>query len=134
MLPSCRIAVVDYFRLEPQPVLVAQECCMCAARYFGRRSGCASCGGVSFVEAEAGTTGYLRTFTVVYRAPPGVTVPFVSAVVELDGGGAVQANLVEIDPDPSGIELGMPVHLVTFSLGEDGAGTEAVAFAFAPGR
>ena len=66
------------------------------------------------------------------RAAPGVPTPYVSAVVDLDGGGVVKANIVDVDPDPAKIELGMPVRLTTFVAGTDDEGTEAVAFGFAP--
>ena len=59
-------------------------------------------------------------------------MPYVSAVVELDGGGVVKANLVDAGSDPEKIELGMKVKLTTFGCGTDDEGTEAVAFGFAP--
>jgi uncharacterized OB-fold protein len=76
--------------------------------------------------------GAVRAFTVVYRAPPGVRTPFTAAVVDLDGGGTVKANLVGVDPDPGLIELGMRVALTTYVAGVDAEGTEAVAFAYQP--
>ena len=41
------------------------------------------------------TTGVVRSFTIIHRAAPGVPVPYVSSVVELDGGGVVKANLLD---------------------------------------
>ena len=76
------------------------------------------------------TEGELRAFTIVHRAAPGVPTPYVSAVVDLEGGGVVKANLVNVDPDPDNIKLGMPVRLTTFVAGTDDDGTEAIAFGF----
>ena len=76
--------------------------------------------------------GTLRSFTIVHRAAPGVPVPYVSALVDLAGGGVVQSNLVGVQPDPAGVKLGMPVRLTTFAAGTDDEGTEAVAFGFEP--
>ena len=59
-------------------------------------------------------------------------MPYVSAVVDLDGGGVVKANIVDIDPTPENVKLGMPVRLTTFVAGTDDEGTEAVAFGFEP--
>ena len=68
----------------------------------------------------------------IHRAAPHVPAPYVSAVVELDGGGVIKANLVGIEPDPKVIHLGGRVHLTTFVAGTDDDGTEAVAFGYAP--
>jgi uncharacterized OB-fold protein len=59
-------------------------------------------------------------------------VPYVSSVVDLEGGGEVKANVVNVEPDPSTISLGMKVRLTTFPVGTDDEGTEAVAFGFEP--
>ncbi len=130
-----RIPVVDYLVLGSEgaePKLVANRCSGCGAMYFDRRNGCARCGGLEFERRDLSTTGILRSFTIVHRAAPNVAVPYVSSVVELDGGGVVKANLVEAGSDPEAIKLGMPVKLTTFTCGHDAGGTEAVAFAFTP--
>jgi uncharacterized protein len=61
-----------------------------------------------------------------------VTLPVVSAVVELDDGASVLSNIVDTEPDPEHVALGMRVALTTFVAGTDDNGTEAIAFAFAP--
>lgn len=127
------VPVVDYLDLSGDPHLVANECHSCSARYFDRRNACAACGSTGpFVRVPVATTGRLRTFTIVAVAPPGVAVPHVSAIVDCDDGTAVRTNIVGVEPDPRRLELGMSLHLTTYSLGADAAGTEAIAFAFAP--
>jgi len=127
-----RIPVVDYLVLEGDPHLVAQACTSCGALFFDRRNACARCGKQEFSPKDLATTGTLRSFTIVHRAAPNVPVPYVSSVVELDGGGVVKANLVEIEPDPEKIGLGMKVAMTTFTCGTDEEGTDAVAFGFRP--
>jgi len=127
-----RIAVVDYLVLEGEPHLVAHECRACGALFFDRRNACARCGRREFGRKELGTTGIVRSFSIVHRAAPNVTVPYVSSVVELDGGGVVKANVVDAGSDPEKIELGMAVRLTTFVCGQDAEGTDAVAFGFTP--
>ena len=129
--PSC-VGVVDYLVLGDEPHLQANECAACGALFFDRRNACARCGKTEFRRRALAATGVVRSFTVVQRAAPGVPVPYVSSVVELDGGGVVKANLVEIEPDPSAIELGMKVQMTTFPCGTDDEGTQAVAFGFRP--
>lgn len=127
-----RIPVVDYLLLDGEPHLVANACRACGALFFDRRNACARCGKREFERKPLAGTGVVRSFTIIHRAAPGVPVPYVSSVVELDGGGVVKANLVDTGTDPEKIELGMQVKLTTFACGRDEEGTEAVAFAFAP--
>jgi uncharacterized OB-fold protein len=123
--------MVGYLHIDGEhPVLVAQACSVCGALYFDRRNACASCGGRSFAERPLQSEGFLRTYTIVHRAAPNVPAPYVSAVVELDGGGVIKANLRDVDPDPAQIRLGGRVRLTTFVAGTDDDGTEAVAFGF----
>jgi uncharacterized OB-fold protein len=127
-----QIPVVDYLVLDGEPHLVANRCTSCGAEYFDRRNACARCGGRSFEKADLGTTGKVRSFTIVQRAAPGVPAPYVSAVVDLDGGGVVKANVVNTDASPDKVSLGMPVRLTTWVADRDDQGTEAVAFGFEP--
>lgn len=127
-----QVPIVDYLVLSDPPHLTAHECVQCGALYFDRRNACASCGGRAFGRRDLGTSGVVRSFTIVHRAAPGVPAPFVSAVIDLDGGGVVKANVVEVDPTPEHVALGMPVRLTTYVAGTDDEGTEAVAFGFAP--
>lgn len=123
------IPAVAYLELEDPPRLVAHECTSCGALYFDRRNGCARCFATTFGRRSLGTTGRLVAFTIVHRAAPGVAAPFTSAVVELEGGGVVKANLRGVT-DPSAIYPGLRVRLVTFPAGTDDDGRTAVAFGF----
>jgi uncharacterized OB-fold protein len=128
-----QIPMVGYLVLSDDgpPHLVAQWCTNCSATFFDRRNACASCGARQFETVPLANTGMLRSYTIVHRAAPNVPAPYVSAVVELDGGGVIKANLVGVEPDPKGIHLGGRVHLTTFVAGTDDDGTEAVAFGYA---
>ena len=126
-----RIPLVDYLVLGDRPHLVANECTGCGARYFDRRNACARCFGTEFRSAEVATEGEVRAFTIVTLAAPGIPVPFAAAVVDC-GGTSVRGNLINVDPDPEHVHLGMKVRLATYSLGADDDGTEAVGFGFEP--
>lgn len=132
MTPA-RIPVVGYLRLDdPAPHLIAQRCTACGARYFDRRNGCGRCGATAFEDHRLATTGTLRSFTVVYRSGPSIPVPYVSVVVDLDGGGCVMGNLTGVEPLPSRLTPGLRLRLTTAGAGTDEAGTEAVTFRFEP--
>jgi len=128
---ASQIPLVDFLVLGDDPHLVAQECTTCGSRYFGRRNACASCFGKEFKDIRVANDGTLRTFTIVAQAAPGVPVPFVSGIVDCDGT-PVKANVINIDPTPEAVKLGMKLRLATFVVGSDDAGTEAVGFGYEP--
>lgn len=126
------VPVVDYLVLDPGgPYLRAHECTSCAARFFDRRNACAACGGRTFTDVAVAGHGTLRSFSIVHRAAPGIDVPFVSAIVDCDGT-SVRANVVNCEPDPGAIRLGMPLRLVTFAVATDDEDTTAIAFGYEP--
>jgi uncharacterized OB-fold protein len=110
------------------------RCADCGARFLDAgRPACAACGGQSFTEQTFARTGSLRTFTIVHRGAPGVPVPFVSAVVDLDDGGpSVRANLLGLPPDPADIPRELRVELELLEVGTDDTGAIAVGFGFRP--
>jgi uncharacterized OB-fold protein len=126
-----QIPLVDYLVLGDTPHLVANECTACGARFFDRRNACAACGGTAFDRVDVPTTGEVRSFTIVSFAASGITVPFVAAVVDCEGT-SVQANLINVPPDPEHVTLGMKVRLAIEAIGTDAHGTEAVGFGFEP--
>ncbi len=131
--PPARVPLVDYLVLDDgEPHLVANESTETGALYFDRRNADARSGKPGFTRRALANTGTVRTFTIVHRAAPGVPTPYVSVVVDLDGGGAVKANLVNVEPDPAKVRFGMPVRLTTYVAGTDDNGTEAIAFAYEP--
>ena len=128
-----QVPIVDYLVLDNgQPHLMVNVCTECGARYFDRRNACAKCGKRDFEAKPLPGEGVVRSFTIVHRAAPGVPTPYVSAIVDLEGGGVVKANVVNVEPKPENISLGMPVKLATFVAGTDDDGTEAVAFGYEP--
>lgn len=131
-MSAARISLVDYLRLDPAPHLVAYQCDACGARYFDRRNACARCGRTSFTSVEVDGRGEVNAFTIVHRAAPGIPVPFVAAIVKCDDGTWVRSNVVNCEPTPDAVTLGMRVRLTTFAAGVDDDGTEAVAFGYEP--
>ena len=130
-LAGSQVPLVDYLVLGDHPHLVANQCTSCGARFFDRRNACASCFGTTFAKADVATEGIVRAYTIVTLAAPGVPVPFVAAVIDCDGT-SVRGNIINTDPDPDHVTLGMKVQLATYSLGTDDNGTEAIGFGFAP--
>lgn len=128
---AAAVPIVDYLVLGDDPHLVAKECTGCGARFFDRRNACASCSGTEFRDAPVATEGELQAFTIVAFAAPGVPVPFVAGVVDCDGT-SVRGNVINTEPDPEHVTLGMKVKLATYVVGTDDEGTEAIGFGFEP--
>ena len=125
-----QIPMVEYLVLGDEPHLEANECTACGARFFDRRNACASCSGREFTKASIATEGEVRAFTIVTPWMPG-TDPYVPAVVDC-GGTSVRGNIINTQPDPEHVTLGMKVKLATFSIGADTTGTEAINYGFEP--
>lgn len=125
------VPIVEYLALGDSPHLTAHQCASCHATYFDRRDACASCFSSTFSSVDVSTTGTLATFTIVAVAAPGVKVPFVAGVVDCDGI-AVRSTIVNVDPSPKDVRMGMPLRLATFVVGADDNGTEAIGFGFEP--
>lgn len=128
-----QVPIVDYLVLDDGPPhLVANESTESGALYLDRRNADAKSGRPGFRRRRLERTGTVRTFTIVHRAAPGVSTPYASVVVDLDGGGVVKGNLLNTEPDPEHLRTGLRVQLTTYVAGVDDEGTEAVAFAFEP--
>jgi uncharacterized OB-fold protein len=128
-----QVPIVDYLVVDDgAPYLVANRCDNCGALYFDRRNACAKCSRRSFSRQRLADDGTVRSFTIVHRAAPGVPTPYVSAIVDLAGGGVVKANLLNVEPDPDRVQFGMKVRLTTTVAGVDDEGTEAVQFGYEP--
>lgn len=126
-----QVPLVDYLVLGDEPQLQASECTSCGARFFDRRNACAACSASDFRTVPVATDGVLRSFTIVSFAAPGVPVPFVAGIVDCDGT-SVRGNVINTEPDPEHVRLGMKVKLATYVVGTDDDGTECIGFGFEP--
>lgn len=101
------------FHENGDPYLKGAQCSKCGEVYLGERSHCAHCTARDSMDAIAlSNTGTLYNYTIVYRSYPDITVPFVSAVVDLQGGGTVKGNLIDIEATPENVTFGMPLEVV----------------------
>jgi len=127
---------VDFLKIPDSgdPYLEGIRCGRCRAVFLGERSTCASCGAREGLAAtRLANTGTLYVYTIVHRSFPGVPVPYVSAIVDLDGGGTLKGNLVGIDPDPQKIQMGMPVEVIYRTAPtKDREGNEYLTYCFQP--
>lgn len=119
---------------DGDPYLEGQKCRECGAISLRHRMACAKCGTRDALEpTKLANTGKLHAFSIIHRAFPGIEVPFISAIADLDGGGTIKTNMVGIDPDPDQIRLGMDIR-VDFQTAprKDGEGNEYLTFVIKP--
>ncbi|MDX1382696.1 MAG: OB-fold domain-containing protein [Thermoanaerobaculia bacterium] len=130
------LPIVPYLRIpaEGDPYLAGSRCGSCGQVFLGDRDVCSSCGGRGGMESiRLQEKGELYVFSIIYRSFPGVETPFISAVVDLEGGGTVKGTLKGIEPDPKRIELGMPVEIgYEIAPRKDREGNEYLTFFFRP--
>ncbi|MFP3943901.1 MAG: Zn-ribbon domain-containing OB-fold protein [Alphaproteobacteria bacterium] len=135
-IPAGALPAVPWLVLpqEGEPYLEGHQCGNCGAIFLGQRSVCSKCTARDqMTPVKLPNRGTLYSYTIVHRSYPGVEVPFVSAVVDLENGASVKGNLIEIEPKPENIEMGMPVEIVYRDAGRtDGEGNKYAAYFFRP--
>jgi uncharacterized OB-fold protein len=130
------LPVVPFLKIPAQgdPYLEGNKCSSCSAVILGERRACPKCGARdSFKPQRLANKGTLHVFSIVHRSFPGIPTPYVSAVVDLDGGGVVKGNLINVDPTPEKVKLGMPVEVVyQVAPRKDSDGNEYLTYYFKP--
>ena len=108
------LPVVPFLKVPDgaEPYLEGSVCNRCNATFLGQRLACSKCGARELTTRQLSNEGTLYVYSIVHRSFPGVATPFISAVVDLEGGGTVKGNLIHVEPDPKKIEFGMPVEVV----------------------
>ena len=99
------------------------------------RDVCSNCAERDQIEAfKLSNKGELYVYSIVFRSFPGIDVPYVSAIVDLEGGGTGKGNLINVEPDPEKIAFGMPVEVVyNDALGrKDKEGNSYLSYFFQP--
>ena len=133
------LPVVDFLKLPDgaDPYLEGHKCQACGAIFLGERTVCSKCGARGQLKAtQLSNTGTLYVYSIVFRSFPGIEVPYVSAIVDLDGGGTLKGNLINVEPNPEKIRPCMPVEVVyKDALGrKDREGNSYLSYFFQPRR
>ncbi|RLF49691.1 MAG: transcriptional regulator [Thermoplasmata archaeon] len=105
--------------------LVGTKCKVCGKVYFPPRDVCPVCHRKSLGSMERvklSGSGKIYSYTVIHTPQKDfeMQTPYVMAIVELDEGPRVTAQIV--DCDPSEVHIGMRVRAVLRRIGEDGEG------------
>jgi uncharacterized OB-fold protein len=92
-----------------------QRCQGCGRYVYYPRPLCPSCGSRDLVWTPVSGRGVVHAFTIPHRqANPffAARVPYVVALVELEEGARMMANLVDVEPTPEAVHVGLRVEIV----------------------
>ncbi len=113
--------IARHWRLKQQRYgLVGEVCPHCDVKIFPPRDVCPECGGEAKTLYTFSGKGEVYSYTTIYEAPAGYdeTAPYTVALVKLEEGPLVTAQLTDVDEES--VQIGMPVEMVTRKLRQDG--------------
>ena len=111
----------QHWRLKQQRYgLVGEVCPHCEFKIFPPRDICPDCGKDAKTIFHFSGKGEIYSFTTVHQAPAGheENAPYTVALIRLDEGPMVSAQLTDLDDQP--VKIGMPVEMVTRKLRSEG--------------
>lgn len=113
--------------------LEGTQCAECGELHFPPRIVCPTCKNRELEPHTFTGRGSVYSHTTVYQAPDGFEdyVPYVVALVDLEEGPRVTAQLTDINPGE--VQIGMPVEMVVRKLSEqDEDGLIVYGYKFRP--
>ena len=131
------LPVVEYLKLpdDGEPYLEGHKCGDCDSIFLGEREVCSNCTARGKIKpVKLSNKGKLYSYSITFRSFPGIDVPYISAIVDLEGGGTIKGNLIDCEPDPEKIEFDMPVEVIfDDALGrKDAEGNSYISYFFKP--
>ena len=117
---------ISYQQFLNEDKLMGSKCKKCGAIFAPPRPICMKCHGTQMEWAEMQGKGKLVAFTCIAVGPPFMIEegydrkhPYVSGVVELEEGVAIDARIEEVDGNkPESIKIGMPLAVKFLHRGE----------------
>jgi uncharacterized protein len=113
--------IAQNWRLKAQRYqLTGEKCPACGHFIFPPRDVCPECTAEAKTLFQFSGKGEVYSFTTVQDAPAGFEeqAPYVLAIVKLNEGPMVTAQLTDLDGQP--VEIGMQVEMVTRKLRTEG--------------
>jgi uncharacterized OB-fold protein len=88
-----------------------QRCDDCSHTYFPPRPFCPKCASRKVSVVASSGKAKLYSYVIHHRPTPGLTPPYAIAVVELDEGPRLMANIVGCPQTPEALVLDMPLEV-----------------------
>ena len=111
-----------FFEAARDHRLVVQRCRSCGTHRHPPRPVCATCGSFEALWEEVSGRGTLFTWSVVHQPfHPALreAVPYVVAIVELEGTGGTRFTSNLVDAGPEHLVVGQPVEVAWEEMGPD---------------
>jgi uncharacterized protein len=89
--------------------LALQRCVSCDQAFFYPRSHCPACLGADVEWTVASGRGTLHTYVIAQHAAPGFEAPYAIAIVALEEGPRMMANIIGVPQTPEHLVLDMPL-------------------------
>ncbi|MFQ6100723.1 MAG: Zn-ribbon domain-containing OB-fold protein [Anaerolineae bacterium] len=118
------------WRLQTQRYrLVGEVCEKCGAKIFPARDVCPECERPAQTSFSFSGRGEVYSYSTVYYPPRGFEefAPYTVALVRLEEGPLVTAQLTDVDADQ--VSIGMPVEMVTRKV-QTGGDQNAVVYGY----
>jgi len=112
--------IAQNWRVKTQRyALIGEQCPSCGQFIFPPRDICPECSAEAKTEYTLSGKGEVFSYTVVQEPPAGFEeqAPYILALIKLDEGPLLTAQLTDLDGAP---EIGMRVEMVTRKLRADG--------------
>jgi hypothetical protein len=104
-----------YWEKTKQNELWLMRCKDCNQAYFYPRPICPNCFSRNTEWFQSSGKGTLYAFAIIHRAPMPAfreKTPYVAAYIELEDGVRVPTNLIDVEPDPEHVRIGMACEVV----------------------
>jgi len=121
-VPAANAETAGWWEAAASHRLVVQRCTGCGLTRHPPGPRCPGCRGAAWEWAPLPGTGTVYTYTVVHQAflpSLGDTVPYVVAVVELDGGDGARMVSNVVGVDPAEVTVGMGVEVAWEDMGPE---------------
>lgn len=115
------MSIPRHWRLQSQRYsMVGEVCNTCGTKLFPPRDVCPECSKPAYEPFAFSGKGEVYSYSTIFQAPTGYEefVPYTVALVKLDEGPLVAAQLTDVDQQE--VEIGMRVEMVTRKLREEG--------------
>jgi uncharacterized OB-fold protein len=98
-----------------------QRCDGCNQFVFYPRPACPGCMSSDLTWTAVSGRGVVHAFAIPHRHPHPAfasTAPYVVALIELEEGVRMMSNLVDVEPTPEAVKVGMAVEIVYDDVAE----------------
>ena len=100
--------------------IIGSKCQNCSELFYPEKKKCPKCENNELEDYKFKGTGQIYSYSIIHNAPTGMEnqVPYAVAIIKLDEGQKITAQLVDIDLEKIG--MGMKVESCIRKIHEDG--------------